>query len=75
MFLVLSFNSYLGYEGHIPSLKAENMIGESYAKITKKSILGEVHKGVDVDAKGKYMSEYNSNHNEKQYRRYCNSNL
>lgn len=75
MFQVGSYCLSLGYEGHIPSLKAENMMGESYAKITKKSILGDVHKGIDIEPKDRYESEYTLNHNEKQYRRYCKLNI
>lgn len=48
------------------------MIGESYAKITKKSILGEVHKGIDAEPKEKFETEYHLNHNEGQYRRFRN---
>ena len=48
------------------------MLGECYSRITKKSILDEVHKGVDCDIKDKYETEYHLNHNEHQDRRYCN---
>jgi len=46
------------------------MFGESYAKITKKAILGEAPKGLDLDPKLKYQSCYAANHNETQHRRY-----
>lgn len=50
------------------------MFGESFAKVTKKAILGEVTKGIDIpDPKERYKSCYKDTHNETQNRRFCNN--
>ncbi len=54
----------------MPGVKAENLFGESYAKVTKKAILGEAPKGIDLPPEQKYKSCYGANHNETQHRRY-----
>jgi hypothetical protein len=47
------------------------MFGESFAKITKKAILNEEPKGCDLDSANRYVSNYDSEFNEKQHRRFC----
>ncbi|CAG9327207.1 unnamed protein product [Blepharisma stoltei] len=47
-----------GYQGYIPSTKSENLFGETYGKITHKSLAGEFPKGLDTDPKDKYKSAY-----------------
>lgn len=60
-----------GYDGHVPGIHSENMFGESFAKITKKAILGEEPKGCDLSVENRYLSYYKGSHNEKQNRRFC----
>eukprot|EP00829_Urostomides_striatus_P007445 TRINITY_DN1835_c0_g1_i4.p1 TRINITY_DN1835_c0_g1~~TRINITY_DN1835_c0_g1_i4.p1 ORF type:complete len:296 (+),score=66.01 TRINITY_DN1835_c0_g1_i4:1-888(+) len=59
-----------GYDGHVPGIHSENMFGESFAKITKKAILGEEPKGTDLSVENRYVSYYKGSHNEKQNRRF-----
>lgn len=44
------------YQGFIPSVKAENLFGKTYGKITEMSSLGTHNKGRDVPPEEKYKS-------------------
>ena len=44
------------YKGHISSIVSENAIGESYGKLTAKSLAGQIPKGMDVPPSVRYTS-------------------
>ncbi|OMJ89552.1 hypothetical protein SteCoe_8252 [Stentor coeruleus] len=44
------------YQGFIPSVKAENLFGKTYGKITEISSLGTHNKGKDIPPEEKYKS-------------------
>ncbi len=45
-----------GYQGFVPAIKAENMFGESFGKVTLKSSLGQVPKGRDAPPQERYKT-------------------
>lgn len=52
----------VGYQGFVSSIKAENMFAENFSKTTKKSKLGEVHRGRDLPAEERYKTTYMDQH-------------
>lgn len=45
-----------GYRGHVPGIKAENLFGEPFAKITGKSLGGKVEPGFIIDEKERFKT-------------------
>jgi hypothetical protein len=45
-----------GYRGYISSIKAENKFGESYGKLTHKSLSSQIEKGSDISPYNRYTS-------------------
>ena len=50
-----------GYRGYIKSIKAENKFGESYGKLTNKSLTNQIEKGSDLSAYSRYTSSTREN--------------
>lgn len=44
------------YKGFIPGVKAENMFGKTYGKISEDSALGQFHRGIDIPPADKYKT-------------------
>jgi hypothetical protein len=59
------------YQGFVPSVTAENIMGKSYAKCTKEVIQDKERKGFDLAAEKKYVSMYGKKYSEKRNRRFC----
>jgi hypothetical protein len=49
-----------GYGGYIPAVKAENVFGKTYAKVTEMSSGNRIHKGMDEPPAIKYGSVFKS---------------
>lgn len=45
-----------GYRGYIQSIKSENKFGESYGKLTNKSLNNQIEKGSDIPPYSRYTS-------------------
>jgi len=45
-----------GYRGYIQSIKSENKFGESYGKLTNKSLTNQIEKGSDIPPYSRYTS-------------------
>ncbi len=45
-----------GYKGYVPSIKSENLIGETYGKITERIAKGNYHQGQDYNPMIRYTS-------------------
>lgn len=45
-----------GYRGYIQSIKAENKFGESYGKLSNKSLTNQIEKGSDIPPYSRYTS-------------------
>ena len=52
----LKYSHIPNYQGFIPSVKAENLFGKTYGKITEMSALGTHNIGRDMPADDKYKS-------------------
>ena len=52
----LAANARIGYQGFVPAIKAENMFGETFGKITYKSSNGEVIRGRDAPPEERYKT-------------------
>ena len=50
-----------GYRGYIQSIKAENKFGESYGKLTNKSLTNQIEKGSDIPSYSRYTSTTREN--------------
>ena len=46
----------VGYCGYVPSIKSENVFGESYGKTTSSSVGGAIDKGFEMSAQEKFKS-------------------
>jgi hypothetical protein len=49
-------NAQIGYQGFVPAIKAENMFGETFGKITAKSGNGEVIRGREAPPEERYKT-------------------
>ena len=49
-----------GYGGYIPGVKAENVFGKTYAKVTQMSGANKIHRGMDEPPAIKYGSMFKS---------------
>ena len=55
--MFLTFNHMaLGYCGYVPSIKSENVFGESYGKTTSASVGGAIKQGFEMDSHDKFKS-------------------
>ena len=45
-----------GYSGYVPSIKSENVFGESYGKTTEASVGGNIARGFELSSKDKFVS-------------------
>jgi len=52
-----------GYQGYVPNVKAENLIGKSYAKITGEAINKEFVQGNDIPPKQRFTSHNRLDYN------------
>ena len=50
-----------GYRGYIQSIKSENKFGESYGKLTNKSLTNQIEKGSDIPSYSRYTSTTREN--------------
>jgi hypothetical protein len=49
-------NAQIGYQGFVPAIKAENMFGETFGKITAKSGNGDVIRGREAPPEERYKT-------------------
>ncbi len=60
----------LGYGGYLTGVKAENVYGQTYGKISYQSTAGEIQRGIDQPADVKYSSSFRKEfikHSDKTY--------
>ena len=58
-----------GYQGFVPSLKAENLYGKSFAKGSSKAINKEYEGGFDLPTHHRYLSQQAVEHDKSNFRR------
>lgn len=45
-----------GYGGHVKGLHAENLYGQTYAKLTSKTMENRIQRGYSIDSKAKFQT-------------------
>ena len=64
---------FIVYQGFVPSIITENIMGRSFARTTKSAIIGKHPKGFDVPSNNKYISTYRKKFSEMKNRRFSKS--